>query len=63
MLTGGGFGGCIVAMLDYSVAGRFSTEVSRAYQAQFAITSTTYQFKPPAGAIEVNNFETIPGAA
>jgi galactokinase len=59
-MTGGGFGGCIVAMLDDSVAQPFSNELVRAYQSRFSITATTYRCRPSAGAGEINNFETIP---
>jgi galactokinase len=53
-MTGGGFGGCIVAMLDGSALGHFRTELVREYQARFAIVPEMYESKPSAGATEVN---------
>jgi galactokinase len=62
-MTGGGFGGCIVAMLGPSVLDSFRAEMAHAYQTQFSITPTTYECEPSQGATEVNNSESIPGAA
>ena len=53
-MTGGGFGGCIVALLDSSAHGSFCTELVRAYQARFGIVPEMYESKPSAGATEVN---------
>lgn len=62
-MTGGGFGGCIVAMLHGSALGRFHTQIERAYQTRFSKVPEIYRSKPSAGATEVNNLETIPGAS
>ena len=62
-MTGGGFGGCMVAMCHTNALDRFGTEIYQAYQTQFSITPRIYLSKPSAGSIEVNNFETIPRAS
>ncbi len=59
-MTGGGFGGCIVAMIRTNALDRFGTGIYQAYRTQFAIAPGIYLSKSSAGAIEVNNFETIP---
>jgi galactokinase len=61
-MTGGGFGGCIVAMLDGAALGYFCTEAVRAYQMKYFVVPEIYQSKPSAGATEVNNFEKIPAS-
>ncbi len=59
-MTGGGFGGCTVTMLQPGAAAVFEREVSTAYQKQFGVVPKIYSCKPSAGAGEVKNFETIP---
>jgi galactokinase len=62
-MTGGGFGGCIVAMLQTGAWKPFCEQISRAYRRQFGITPEVYRCQPAPGASEVRNFETIPAAA
>ena len=62
-MTGGGFGGCIVAMLDDSALGRFHTEITGRYQSRFSVVPEIYRSKPSTGAGDLNNFETIPDAS
>jgi galactokinase len=62
-MTGGGFGGCIVAMLETSAWKPFRDEISRVYRQQFGIMPEVYRCQPSSGASEVRNFETIPAAA
>jgi galactokinase len=59
-MTGGGFGGCIVAMLRPDSTPSFKLEISAAYQRQFGVKPAIYDCRPSAGAGEVKKFETIP---
>ncbi len=52
-MTGGGFGGCTVTMIDSAAAPRFCEEIARAYEKRFQITPHMYECKPSAGAGEV----------
>jgi galactokinase len=62
-MTGGGFGGCIMAMVHNSALDGFYTQIVRAYAARFSVVPAIYRSKPSAGATEVNKFETIPRAS
>jgi len=53
-MTGGGFGGCTVTMLETGAVARFRDAISRAYEKQFRITPQIYACKPSAGAGEVS---------
>ncbi|HUB31640.1 MAG TPA: galactokinase [Bryobacteraceae bacterium] len=53
-MTGGGFGGCTVTMLETGAVARFRDAISRAYEKQFQITPQIYDCKPSAGAGEVS---------
>jgi len=62
-MTGGGFGGCAVALLQADSLQTFGPAITRLYQQKFGILPKIYICKSSAGAAEVNNFETIPAAA
>jgi galactokinase len=61
-MTGGGFGGCTVSLLDPGAAERFRHDIAAAYQLKFHVTPQIYECRPSAGACEVNNLESIPPA-
>jgi galactokinase len=61
-MTGGGFGGCMVALARRETSRHFETEIRHAYQEEFGITPDLYRCTPSDGAAEVKNFETIPPA-
>ncbi len=52
-MTGGGFGGCTVTMLDSDAVARFREEIARAYEKRFQIMPQIYECRPSAGAGEV----------
>ncbi len=52
-MTGGGFGGCTVTMLDTDAVARFREEIARAYEKRFQIAPQIYECRPSAGAGEV----------
>ena len=62
-MTGGGFGGCIVAMMQPGTVPRFRTEIVGEYHARFGIQPAIYPCHPSDGAAEVKNIERIPGPA
>jgi len=49
-LTGAGFGGCIVAMVDPAAVGRFSASVASRYQAATGLTPRVLVSRPAEGA-------------
>jgi galactokinase len=59
-MTGGGFGGCTVTMVDSSQSQWFRDEIVRVYEEKFEITPKIYECRPSAGAGEVTDFATIP---
>jgi galactokinase len=59
-MTGGGFGGCTVTMIDPDTAATFCDRIAASYHEQFAITPQIYECRPSEGAAEWNNLETIP---
>jgi galactokinase len=59
-MTGGGFGGCAVAMVRNETFDKFLTEISRAYSQKFGKVPEVYRCEPSGGAGEMNNSETIP---
>ena len=61
-MTGGGFGGCTVTMLRVDAVAAFDRAIAKAYEKEFSVTPAIYACNPSAGAGEVKNFETIPGA-
>jgi galactokinase len=62
-MTGGGFGGCAIALLQQEMLPRFRLEIAAAYQRRFRVIPEIYICRASGGAGEVNNFETIPAAA
>jgi galactokinase len=61
-MTGGGFGGCAVVMLDSAAWPDFREHIARAYHQRFGITPQVYFCRPSAGAAEVVQMEEIPAA-
>jgi galactokinase len=59
-MTGGGFGGCIVAMLRPEMEGLFRSRVAEAYRARFGIMPEIYPCRASAGAAEVTKTESFP---
>ncbi len=59
-MTGGGFGGCMVALLRPDAAPSFAREVTRLYKERFDIRPAIYPCRPSWGAREEKNFESIP---
>lgn len=59
-MTGGGFGGCIVALLRNQAFAKFLTEISHAYSQKFEKVPEVYRCEPSGSAGEMNNSETIP---
>ncbi|HWB53016.1 MAG TPA: hypothetical protein VG722_02450, partial [Tepidisphaeraceae bacterium] len=49
-MTGGGFGGCIVALCQPRNVEAFSSEINQAYQRKFSITPTIFATKATDGA-------------
>jgi len=49
-MTGGGFGGCAVALVDANHAAQFADSVSAAYHAQTDLTANIYICQPTNGA-------------
>lgn len=49
-MTGGGFGGCTVNLVDPSAAGQFQRSLRDAYHARFNIEPVFYAVSPSAGA-------------
>ena len=50
-LTGGGFGGCTVNLVDAAAADAFSAHLKRAFQAQFRLDAETYVCSAVDGAV------------
>jgi galactokinase len=59
-MTGGGFGGSIVAMLHPEMQAGFVERIVRAYRDRFGIQPEIYPCRPSAGAAQVTRRETIP---
>jgi galactokinase len=53
-MTGGGFGGCTVNLLEAGAAAEFESRIASSYEAKFGITPRVYRANPSAGAREVN---------
>ncbi|MGH9897381.1 MAG: galactokinase, partial [Pyrinomonadaceae bacterium] len=52
-MTGGGFGGCTVNLVERDALDRFRQSISREYHKQFGQTPTIYEIKATDGAREV----------
>jgi galactokinase len=53
-MTGGGFGGCTVNLLDVSVSSEFEETVRRSYEKRFGFQPEIYVFEAADGASEVD---------
>jgi galactokinase len=53
-MTGGGFGGCTVNLLDAPAVERFETAIRSQYQAQYGIAPEVYRVQPSAGAGKIS---------
>jgi galactokinase len=49
-MTGGGFGGCTVNLVDPDAVDAFRTTLSAAYREKFQVTPQIYECRPSAGA-------------
>jgi galactokinase len=49
-MTGGGFGGCTVSLVDHGAVQDFCSRLSGAYQQKYGITPAIYRCAPSAGA-------------
>ncbi len=61
-MTGGGFGGCTVTLVERSAAPAFATAIVQEYSRAMGITPRVYVCDPADGAGEVKKLETIPSA-
>jgi galactokinase len=52
-MTGGGFGGCTVNLVDPAAEDRFCGEMARRYHGRFAVHPQIYLCRPSAGASEI----------
>lgn len=52
-MTGGGFGGCTVNLIDPEQGQHFERALTEAYQQRYGITPTFYDCRPAAGAARV----------
>ena len=62
-MTGGGFGGCTVTLVEADKAQAFREAIAAAYQRKTGITPRIYRCEPSEGAGEVKKPETIPSLA
>jgi len=49
-MTGGGFGGCTVSLVDHAAVEAFREQLTSAYQQKYGVTPAIYPCKPSAGA-------------
>jgi len=61
-MTGGGFGGCTVTLMRSDSTASFTNRIREAYRREYNVTPDVYPCHPGAGAGEVKNVETNPGA-
>jgi galactokinase len=52
-MTGGGFGGCTVNLVDPAAEARFVREIAAKYQERFQVRPQVYRCQPSAGASEI----------
>jgi galactokinase len=62
-MTGGGFGGCTVTLMQPAAVAHFEREITRLYHERFGIHPRIYPVRPSWGAEEEKNLERIPAAA
>src|SRR5262249_47764345 len=53
-MTGGGFGGCTVNLVDPATSARFEREIASKYEEQYSIRPQVYRCRASAGASEIN---------
>jgi galactokinase len=53
-MTGGGFGGCTVNLVDPAASARFEREIARRYEERYSIRPQVYRCRPSAGASEIH---------
>ena len=53
-MTGGGFGGCTVNLVDPAAETRFESEIACQYQDRFGARPQVYRCRPSAGASEIH---------
>lgn len=61
-MTGGGFGGCTVNLMQPDAVPHFEKEIVRLYHERFGIQPHIYACRPSWGAEEEKNLERIPAA-
>src|SRR5260370_22293280 len=54
-MTGGGFGGCTVNLVDPAAEDRFQSEIVKRYRERFSITPEVFRCRPSAGASEITS--------
>jgi galactokinase len=59
-MTGGGFGGCTVNLVDPAAEEKFQSEIVKRYGERFSITPQVYRCRPSAGASEVGQASRSP---
>ncbi len=52
-MTGGGFGGCTVTLMDAAAAPAFGAQIADAYRDRYGVTPAVYACRPSDGAREV----------
>ncbi|MGA3044481.1 MAG: hypothetical protein ABSF54_27215, partial [Bryobacteraceae bacterium] len=61
-MTGGGFGGCTVNLMQPAAVAHFEREIAHLYHQRFGIQPHIYPCRPAWGAEEEKNLERIPAA-
>ena len=59
-MTGGGFGGCTVTLVEAGKAAAFGEAIAAAYRGKQGVMPRVYRCEPSQGAGEVKKFEIIP---
>jgi galactokinase len=62
-MTGGGFGGCAVMLVDKAAAKQFKTTIPVAYEQRFKLAPKVVECVPSAGAGECKDLESFPELA
>jgi galactokinase len=52
-MTGGGFGGCTVNLVDPAAAAGFESEIAKRYEQRFAVRPQVFNCRPSGGAAEI----------
>ncbi len=53
-MTGGGFGGCTVNLVDMASEEKFIGEIADKYRRRFSVDPQIYRCRPAAGASEIS---------